>query len=347
MHAEVIPEPELEVGGGGRHIDPRFGIANYGPADLAALDAPRAIRTGLIGPADQLPGIRAWFERCREPIAAKDERYPHLFPGFPGCDIDRGLHTILVFSDRHTSALSDRDLRSITDAPATHGLATAAEITAMAEENRIDVFLVARPPDLKDTMAALSASAKETGLVLPQFANFHDMLKARLLRLPQPVQIIRRSTWDETTPPPTGHSRQDEASCAWNLHTALYYKADGVPWRLARNTADLTVCYIGVSFYRSGDGDVLDTSVAQVFNALGDGVIVRGGLARISGDDRHPTSPRTARTASSSSPPWTPTGASTAPCPPASSCTRRPPAPAPRSTDSREQLTSGSSTPLR
>jgi hypothetical protein len=40
MHAEVIPEPELEFGGGGRHIDPRFGIANYGPADLAALDAP-------------------------------------------------------------------------------------------------------------------------------------------------------------------------------------------------------------------------------------------------------------------------------------------------------------------
>ena len=116
------------------------------------------------------------------------------------------MHTILVFSDRHTRALSDRDLRSITDAPAAHGLATAvevyaAEITAMAEENRIDVFLVARPPELKDTMAALADSAKETGLVLPQFANFHDMLKARLLRLPQPVQIIRRSTWDETAPP--------------------------------------------------------------------------------------------------------------------------------------------------
>ena len=151
MHAEVIPEPELEFGGGGRHIDPRFGIANYGPADLAALDAPRAIRIGLIGPADQLPGIRAWFERCREPIAAKDERYPHLFPGFPGCDIDRGLHIILVFSDRHTRALGDRDLRLITDAPAARALATAievyaAEITAMAEENRVDVFLVARPP---------------------------------------------------------------------------------------------------------------------------------------------------------------------------------------------------------
>ncbi len=138
MHAEVIPEPELEFGGGGRHVDPRFGIATYGPADLTAGDAPRAIRIGLIGPADQLPGLRAWLERCREPIAAKDERYPHLFPGFPGCEIDCGMHTILVFSDRHTRALSDRVPRSITDAPAAHGLAAAvevyaAEITAMAE----------------------------------------------------------------------------------------------------------------------------------------------------------------------------------------------------------------------
>ena len=55
---------------------------------------------GLIGPADQLGGLRAWSERCREPTAAKDERYPHLFPEFPGCDIDRGLHTTLVFTAR-------------------------------------------------------------------------------------------------------------------------------------------------------------------------------------------------------------------------------------------------------
>ena len=117
MHAEVLDEPELEFGGGGRHIDPRFGIANYGPADLLAPDAPRAIRIGLIGPADQLAGLGTWFERCREPIAAKDERYPHLFPGFPGCDIDVGLHTTLVFSDRNTRAISDRALRAISDAP--------------------------------------------------------------------------------------------------------------------------------------------------------------------------------------------------------------------------------------
>jgi hypothetical protein len=110
-------------------------------------------------------------------------------------------------------------------------------------------------------------------VALPQFANFYDMLKARLLRLPQPVRSSDAAPGTRHAPPPPGGSRQDEASRAWNLHTALYYKAGGVPGRLARNAADLTVCYIGVSFDRSGDGDALDTSVAQVFNALG--VIVR------------------------------------------------------------------------
>ncbi len=310
MRADVLDEPELEFGGGSRHIDPRFGIANYGPADLSSPDAPRAIRVGLVGPADHLDGLQAWLELCREPIAAKDERYPHLFPGFPGCDTDCGLHTTLVFSQRNIRTISDRDLRAIGKASRATALMNALdvygnEIAALAEENRVDVLLVARPEQLQDTtrrkiyvsagsrpvVAAPAVAPEEVSgddSSLPQFANFHDMLKARLLQVRQPIQIIRRSTWDEATLPPAGHSRQDEATRAWNLHTALYYKAGGVPWRLPRHSVDLTVCYVGVAFYRNNDDDRLDTSVAQVFNERGDGVIVRGGPARIGGEDRQP-----------------------------------------------------------
>lgn len=306
MHAEILDEPELEFGGGGRHIDPRFGISNYGPADLGSEEAPRVIRVGLVGPADQLDGIRTWLERCREPIAAKDDRYPHLFPGFPGCDIDCGLHTTLVFSDRNTRTISDRALRAISSTTGSQSLTTAVEayadeIRALADENRVDVLLVARPEQLTDTRRktgrqSRSAAAATTASdgpstqapAVPRFANFHDLLKAQLLHLRQPIQIIRRSTWDEATPPPAGRSRQDEATRAWNLHVALYYKAGGVPWRLPRNPTDLTSCYIGVAFYNSGDRNTLDTSVAQVFNERGDGVIVRGGPARVSREDRQP-----------------------------------------------------------
>ncbi|MFJ3656488.1 hypothetical protein ACIPPR_24680 [Streptomyces nigra] len=303
MDSVILDEPELEFGGAARHIDPRFGITNYGPADLGAADAPREIRIGLVGPADQLDGLRRWLERCREPIAAKDEKYPHLFPEFPGCAIDRGLHTTLVFSDRNTRAISSRALRAIETAGQPAALTKAVsiyaeEIRSLADENRVDVLLVARPEQLIDTVGRSANGLKEAGDLPAQdgpdeptparFANFHDLLKARLLNLRQPIQIIRRSTWDEATRPPEGHSRQDEASRAWNLHVALYYKAGGVPWRLLRNSADLTTCYVGVAFYRSDDGSSLSTSVAQVFNERGDGVIVRGGPARISRTDRQP-----------------------------------------------------------
>jgi hypothetical protein len=304
MQAEVIDEPELEFGGSGRHIDPRFGISNYGPADLGTQDAPRAIRIGLVGPADQLDGLRSWLERCREPIPAKDERYPHLFPAFPGCDIDTGLQTTLVFSDRNTRTISERELRAIRQASGGRALQTAidtyaAEITALADENRVDVLLAARPEQLADTVRrssgrrgrgsrrAVTSASDTDDVVLPQFANFHDLLKARTLTLRQPIQIIRRSTWDESQLPSDRRSRQDEATRAWNLHVAMYYKAGGVPWRLQRNPTDLTTCYVGIAFYQSSR-DTLETSVAQVFNERGDGMIIRGGPARGKSDDRQP-----------------------------------------------------------
>ncbi len=120
--------------------------------------------------------------------------------------------------------------------------------------------------------------------------DFHELLKARSLSGSRPIQIIRRETWDPTYKPKGRDRRrqQDEATKAWNLHTALYYKAGGVPWRMTRHVRDLTTCYVGVAFYRSTDNETLQTSVAQVFNERGDGVIVRGAQATQSKDDRQP-----------------------------------------------------------
>jgi len=59
MRAHVITEPELEFGGAGRHIDPRFGISDYGPADVTTPDAPQAVRVGIIGPGDAVDGCAA------------------------------------------------------------------------------------------------------------------------------------------------------------------------------------------------------------------------------------------------------------------------------------------------
>jgi argonaute-like protein implicated in RNA metabolism and viral defense len=124
---------------------------------------------------------------------------------------------------------------------------------------------------------------------------FHDVLKAEGMRLGLPIQMVRPSTYSGERKRKKARRGlaasiplQDEATRAWNIHTALYYKGGGIPWRLLRSAADLTACFVGVSFYRTIQGDRLLTSVAQVFNERGEGVIVKGAQAQLDKDDRQP-----------------------------------------------------------
>ncbi|WP_444949284.1 hypothetical protein [Micromonospora ureilytica] len=224
MQIDVLNESELEFGGGGRHVDPRFGIAAYGPADLGLDGAPTTIRLGLVGPRDHLDGLRRWIDRCRQPIDAKDARYPHLFPAFPGCDAEVGLFTTLTFADRNCREVSPRALEKAASLPgelAVEAMVDAYmdELEAIAEDNRVDVIVVARPHTLDDVHLASTPKSENHDTSrrrgrgpAPVIANLHDLLKARALRLGKPLQIPRRSTWDESAPPPPRRSRQDEAT---------------------------------------------------------------------------------------------------------------------------------------
>jgi argonaute-like protein implicated in RNA metabolism and viral defense len=60
------------------------------------------------------------------------------------------------------------------------------------------------------------------------------------------------------------------------------------PWRLLRNPSELTTCFVGISFYRSLDGERIMTSVAQVFNERGESVIVKGAQAELDKNDKQP-----------------------------------------------------------
>lgn len=61
-----------------------------------------------------------------------------------------------------------------------------------------------------------------------------------------------------------------------------------MPWRLVRSSTDLSTLFVGVSFFHAPERDLVHTSVAQVFNERGDGVVVRGGPAPRRKDDRRP-----------------------------------------------------------
>lgn len=302
MKARVLYEPELEFRAGNRHIDPRYGIAVFGPADADSPTAPRTIPVGLVGPPYAIEGVRAWLQRCRSPIEAMETKpgQENLHLPFPGFSTDTNLGADLVFDDSLVREIPERNLRKLakTDVQAATVEATDLYLEAaqsLGETGRCRIIICARPDELREHQAeptlqgggepgtpdADAAEDREIG------GDFHDLLKAKALGLPCPLQLMRRETWDGTLRA-SERSRplQDEATRAWNLHTALYYKAGGTPWRMPRNSFDLATCYVGVSFYRTIDGDELHTAVAQVFNERGDGVVVRGGTAKISKTDR-------------------------------------------------------------
>ena len=80
---------------------------------------------------------------------------------------------------------------------------------------------------------------------------------------------------------------QDQATIAWNLFSALYYKAGGTPWSMPLVSGQPS-CYAGISFYRSRDYETLQTSIAQIFNEFGNGVILRGEPVTVYSSDRSP-----------------------------------------------------------
>ena len=85
----------------------------------------------------------------------------------------------------------------------------------------------------------------------PQHVVLHHALKARAMEIGLPTQL----TWQANL---EGGARvEDDATRAWNFWTGMYYKAGGVPWRVAglpRGT-----CYVGLSFYQDRTSKSLRT----------------------------------------------------------------------------------------
>jgi hypothetical protein len=305
MKARVLDEPALEFRAGNRHEDPRYGIVQFGPADADTDTAPRRVTVGIVGSARAVEGLRRWLDKCASPIGRKVPKpgQENLFIEFPGFNVDSGFLAELVHSDGLVREIANSDIRRLAAGASAEAVERTAssyadEARSLSEVGQCQAIFVIRPEEL-DTADMTDGGPideneeeekDEATHSEDDSSSFHDIIKAKSLGLSCPVQVIREETWTGKRPANSKRegSLQDEASRAWNLFTALYYKAGGTPWRLPRSSTDLVTCYVGVSFYRTRDGSSLHTAVAQIFNQRGDGVVVRGGQASVSKDDRQP-----------------------------------------------------------
>lgn len=120
--------------------------------------------------------------------------------------------------------------------------------------------------------------------------DFRNSLKGKVMEFEIPVQILHENSCEHMLNYSTikKHSKQDPCSFAWNFSTALYYKANGKPWRLAKLPMD--TCYVGVSFFKDKLRPAKDIqiSMAQVFTHNGEGLVLRGTEVEI---DKHTKQP--------------------------------------------------------
>ena len=295
LKIDFIRESNLEFNDGFLHTDKKTGLAEYGPFGRTDPALHRAqISVGFVGTRATTELGRQWLDECKRPIETDRTRTrtidtsdmddvdaevvsmealaKDLAPDFIGVNADTSFATNLVTSDRWCSQFTDRDVKDICGrSNAIERVERATDLIAEHIEHiatsapHPDVILVAMPDDLCKKAAA--APLKDgTNL------DLRRGLKARAMKWGVPIQLVRESTLRGK-----GQGLQDKATRAWNFAIALYFKAGGVPWR--SHGLDQDTCYVGVSFFRTEDKtgrQILRSGVAQAFDYLGQGVVLRG-----------------------------------------------------------------------
>src|ERR1700730_15307900 len=79
--AGVLTEPLLAFGGSHEHVDPKTGLALYGPYCSPGLARPALspIIVGAVGPARMGADAAAWMEACRGIVTNRGTE-PYLYP---------------------------------------------------------------------------------------------------------------------------------------------------------------------------------------------------------------------------------------------------------------------------
>lgn len=307
----VLPEPNLVFGDGERCPDPKAGISLFGPPTppTAAL-SPRSIRLAVIGSGETVSLLKRWISMTRRSIVSLRSGTLSQID-FPGFRQEAGFGCEAVIDDSLVEILPQRELERLLKLNDFQ-----ARLESSVDMIRSSLVNLAHrePPPMVTVLALPSEVIRACVTDVDRFGRMHSSRRARWRRerrkqwriedfLESSAEEKRRKTtrkhynnlrrafkfeawrlgletqiiWERTLR--GGPGLQDLATIAWNLFVALYYKARGHPWHLAR--PHMGTCYVGISFFRdlTQVGDRLDASVAQVFSHTGEGMVFRGDRA--------------------------------------------------------------------
>lgn len=303
----VFDEPQLEFASGERLEHPRDGLTLFGPVDSKGIEKPSHLCYGVVGTKTGVAAFREFVKAINRPIPTDSDLDEVLWPHFPG--FEEAFHAMLPDKPSWVEELDGQDLQNAVTERDDHkrvfGVVSLflSRIRAAKKSDEPFRFFVVVVPDIVYTNCRplsrlqgghghrLSKQERELRSQMGDFfeayepeqysysVDFRRQIKARVMELEIPIQIVRESTLRFVAADKRFGLRQltPLSDRAWNLSTALYYKAGGKPWKLSGVREG--VCYVGVSFKNTDRGHTA-CSAAQMFLDDGDGVVFLGDEGR-------------------------------------------------------------------
>lgn len=295
MKADYIQEPYLFFGKG-KSICPRDGITGLDVYDTVIEARKNQLLLGIIGIEEDVENLKNWLKRFESYIPANSKgKQKGLFKAFPGFNQDKGFCAKFIYDSNYERVLSPNDIKNILKEPDRGKRVIDAvelfggNIGFLSDIKNCDVIICIIPKSFEGKIVKenkeeepVESDADDNEDVDLEL-NFRRALKARAMRHNTPIQLLREYILHDN------NKSQDAATKAWNFCTALYYKGlQTIPWKLEVDENKPKVCFVGIGFYRSRDKKTIQTSLAQIFNENGKGVILRGTPVIEDKEDRRP-----------------------------------------------------------
>jgi hypothetical protein len=294
MKTDFIKEPSL-VFGKGKHICPRMGITEYDVYDTILEARKKDFLLGIVAIDEDVEKLNNWLKSCQGFIkASKIGGQVNLNVNFPGFNVEKGFCSNFIYSNEITRRIAESDIADILkEKNREKRILKAVDIfynhcRFLSEDKKVDIIICVIPESFESTIVTEKNIENveekiDEEVEVEQEINFRRALKAKCLQFDSPLQLIREYVLSE------GKKIQDKATIAWNFCTGIYYKAmQTIPWKLDRDKNLPPACFVGVSFYKSRDKTTIQTSLAQVFNENGNGIILRGTPVEKDKEDRIP-----------------------------------------------------------
>lgn len=309
----LLSEPLLEFRYSQKVLDPRDGLALFGPFDSDMPSHPKNITYGLTGTQAGIDLFTEFAKTLQHSIiheAQSENGNERLWPSYPGfeaafdCSFPEETSQKSVIEAKllsEASRNSDPNQRAF---DVVKLYLDAMKDVKRGDEN-LDVILCIVPEEVYRSCRPKSSIADPIGEAVSftqrkrraegwtelfvardlrpyrYSVDFRYQLKARVLESDNkvPIQIVRESTLRLNARPEPGERGLTPLNDrAWNISTALFYKSGGKPWRLS--TARDGVCYVGLVYKRTAKihGDKTACCAAQMFLDSGDGIVLRSNI---------------------------------------------------------------------